>query len=142
MTYTVSTKRYIGNHETIVTHADTGQEIPVMHIIQGATDFPADSKQLASNIASLMNGHKTLYRLDLGNDEVFWKRNSQSFELRLKGDNKNLTQASSLVISLPKADEYDIDLYKVSEQLCQLTNNKTAMSHTLAPHTEVKYELT
>ena len=84
MTYTVSTKNYLGNKATIVRRTPEGHEVPVMNIIPGEVDFPADVKHLAANIASLMNGNKPLYDINIGNRELYWVRHETGFEFKVR----------------------------------------------------------
>lgn len=86
MVFTVSTRNYIGNHETIVRHDEKGNEIPVLHIIPGEIDFPGDKKALAANIASLLNGNDPLHDVDIGPNRIFWKKNENGYELRILED--------------------------------------------------------
>jgi hypothetical protein len=83
MIFTVSTRNYIGNHQTIVTHDEQGNEIPVMHILPGVTDFPGDISKMASNLTSLLNGHEPLHKINVGRNRMFWKRTDTGCELRV-----------------------------------------------------------
>lgn len=85
MTYTVSTKKYVGNKATIVERDDRGHEIPVMHLTGGETDFPGDIEKLAANLASILNGNPPLHQIDMGGNRVFWSRNEHGIALRLEG---------------------------------------------------------
>lgn len=82
MVFTVSTKRYVGDHATIVCHED-GREIPVLHIMAGIVDFPGDEIKLAENIASILNGAAPAHHIDMKGHEVFWAWNNGGAELRI-----------------------------------------------------------
>lgn len=84
MVYTVSTKRYVGNKATIVEHDEYGHEIPVLHFIQGDTDFPSDIEKMAANLASLLNGNEPLHNLDIGANRLYWAEHKDGVSLRIK----------------------------------------------------------
>lgn len=83
MVFIVSPKRYLGDRATIVALDEQGQEIPVLHIMDGDFDFPGSVEELAANIVSLLNGNEPMHSIDLGPHDIFWKRDANGVELRL-----------------------------------------------------------
>lgn len=85
--YSLSTKRYVGDKATIVKHDDSGNEIPMVHLIHGDENFPGDIMQLAANIVSLLNGNEPLHKIKVGNHKILWAKTPYGAELRIqKGD--------------------------------------------------------
>jgi hypothetical protein len=84
MVYTVSTRKYLGDHATIVTHDDQGREIPVLHFIPADGEFPGDVAHLAANLASLLNGNEPLYQTGDGRHDMFWVKHDNGIELRIR----------------------------------------------------------
>ena len=84
MVYTVSTRNYLGNHITIVSRDDDGNEMPVLNIMPSHVDFPGDLQKLAANLASLLNGHEPLYKIPVGPNSMYWQRTPYGIELRLQ----------------------------------------------------------
>lgn len=82
MVFTVSDKNYLGNHATIVDIDDRGREIPVLHIVPGDTDFPGDMSKLAANVAAILNGNPPPYKIDMGQQRIFWQAHENGITLR------------------------------------------------------------
>jgi hypothetical protein len=86
-TYSLSTKRYVGDKATIVCHDEQGREVPVVHLVDGEEDFPGDLMQLAANIVSLLNGNEPMHKINVGNNRILWAKTPYGSELRIqKGD--------------------------------------------------------
>ena len=84
MVYTVSTRNYLGNHVTIVSRDDDGNEIPVLNLMPSHVEFPGDVQKLAANLASLLNGHDPLYKIPVTGGGLYWQRTPYGVELRLQ----------------------------------------------------------
>ncbi len=84
MTFTVSTKKYVGDLATIVMAGTDGQEIPVLHLMPGDVHFPGDAALMAANIASILNGNKPLHKVHIGENRIFWTPSSIGAEIRLQ----------------------------------------------------------
>ena len=86
-TYSLSTRKYVGDKATIVSHDDNGNEVPLIHLIHGEDSFPGDINQLAANIVSLLNGNDPMYKINVGNNKILWAKTPYGSELRIqKGD--------------------------------------------------------
>ena len=83
MVFTVSTKNYLGNRATIVTHDEMGNEIPVLNVLPSGVNFPGDIAALAANITSILNGNKPIHKINMGSSRIFWHGTPNGIELRL-----------------------------------------------------------
>jgi len=84
MAFTVSTKNYLGNRATIVTHDEKGNEIPVMSVLPSDIDFPGNIEALAANIASILNGNKPMHQININDSHIFWQSTPNGVEMRLQ----------------------------------------------------------
>jgi hypothetical protein len=68
----------------IVTDDEEGNEIPVMHFLEGETPFPGDITKVAENLVAILNGEPPPHLVDIGPNRIHWRREPTGMSLHIE----------------------------------------------------------
>lgn len=99
----LSTKNYLGNNLTIVEQGENGQEVPALHLLNSQKDFPGGEEGLrlfASNLVSVLNGGEPLFKIEAGDQALFWSRIPNGIDMRVKKPKQEGVTRPSVIVAI------------------------------------------